>query len=331
MTQVNQPDMTFNILSANTVVQNSAQNILLMAQKTATGTGTGLLEDVQESQIDALGGAGGMAQDAYRAIKTINEITPIDVILATDPTGAAAIGNITFAGTATGPGSLEITIGSERNGKATVTGAKDDLAATVATAMETAFASLTECVCTIAVDGVTAEQVNATYNHDGEEGNNTVIKVTGEIPGITFTITDITGGTGEPSLTGIFNKRYHNIIWPGSWDLTELTTLLDSRWNVNNAVLDGRGFVTVATAKAQHISALEAENSNCLCYQCDSVEGTSEHTGSGIVETQLGRSAQVAALRALRLTDGANLTQFVSTTGGSRDVTGGFWVRSHRG
>jgi phage tail sheath gpL-like len=330
MTKIGEPNTTFNISGANTSVENAAQRILLVVQKLAAGTATvgTLIKSVQQSQMRGLFGTGSGAVDAILATRELNPVTPIDVIVVADGAGAAAAaGAILFAGAATEAGSYEVGVASKRTGVATIGVSVGDTDETVAAAVVAAFSTLTDCVAAVTIDGVEAAQVNITANDAQEEGNFIPIYIKGEVEGLTYTLTGMTGGVGVPTMTNVFvpiaGQRYEGIAHPGTFGTDELVTLLASRWNVNNAVLDGRGAVCLADTKANHVTALNLLNEKQLIYQCEGLETETDYDGPSIFETLFARSAQVLAVRALRLTDGENVSQFVNTAGGSDDGFGG--------
>jgi hypothetical protein len=329
MTTVSEPRVNFPIVGANTAVPNAAQRALVLGQMTSAGTATAgeLNVDVQDSNWDTLFGAGGMLPDWKDNFRLINKVTPVDVIALDDPTGTASAGAILWDGTATEAGSFEVCGGSERNGKATVTVAIGDTSDDVATATTAAFASLTSAVFTVTTDGVTTDQNNFTYNHDGAEGNYGTIYVTGTVAGITYGITGYTGGTGVPTLTNVFDvvgtQRYQTVVIPGSYGVTEVAAFLDDRWNVDNRILDGVCIVTLNDAYADHISALGLLNSLTMVRMCRKEESASWYKGGDVAESPFAQSAQIAAARALRLTPDVDVSDLVDSRGGSLDSFGG--------
>jgi hypothetical protein len=333
MTILSNPSVTVNKIGASVAAENAAQTILLVGQMTSAGTATAdiLYQDVSLTQIAAFAGAGSMMQDAYESLKQVNESTPIDCIFLDDPTGAPAVGTILWSGAATEAGSYEIGIGSSRNGVATVTVASGDGDDAVATAVTAAFAALTKCVCTVSTNA-TPEQNDITYNHDGTEGNFVPIYIKGVVGGLDYTLTGMASGTGVPTLTTtldvIGEKRYQQIVQPGTYGVANLTTLLDARWNVTNKILDGVGIVCVADTSSNHTTALNLLNSESITYQCEDLETGASYKGPSIFENLFARSAWFAGLKALRLTDGSNITNYVNASGGANDAIGGAKIAS---
>jgi len=329
MTQISQPDTTVNIIGANVAAQNAAQRALFHGQKLAGGSAVAgaLTRDVDDDQIAALTGEGSMLEDAITAFREINPLTPIDLVALDDPAGAASVGEFLITGPATENGTLEFGVGSSRNGVVSVAVVSGDSGDAIAAKVEAAYVLKPKCVCEVEVDGVTANQVNATYRHDGTEGDSTPLYVSGAVAGVGVTITAMTGGAGVPTLptlsTIIGNTRYQQIMQPGSYGVANLTTLLNPRWNVRNRVLDGVGIVTLADTKANHVTALDALNSQNIIYQCEGTEDEADYKGPSVFENLFARSALIGAIRALRLTDGANITQYVNAAGGPNDGTGG--------
>lgn len=329
MTESSNPNTTINILPANVPAPNAAQRCLVVAQKLSGGSATAqqLYTDVAYADIAGLAGAGSMGEDAVDAYRDVNEVTPIDMIFLDDPTGNPGVAEILWDGTATENGTLTITVASERNGQAAVSISKDDTSDDVATAVTAAFTSLTKCVAGVTTDGVTTDQNNITYRHDGTEGNFFAVRVEGSVAGITYTITGATGGSGVatvPDIAAIVgSQRYQKVIGPGTLGTDWMTDLLDARFNTTNRILDGVGIVTLADTKSNHVTALNLLNSQSLCYQCEGVESQSDYKGPSMMETLFARSAMVAAVSNLRLSDGENISGYVNAVNGPSDATGG--------
>lgn len=331
MTKISEPYINMPIVGAQTPVANAAQRILIAGQMTAAGSATegALNRSVTPDGVAALVGEGSMLEDAYTGLREINEVTPVDIIAMDDlGAGTTAIGSISAAGTATAAGEYEITIGSERNGKALVAIEDEDTAAEAATKIAAAFADLGKCVCAVAVDGTTVTKVNATYRHKGLEGNFVPISIKGTVPGLALTITAMTGGAGTPDLSTLFdvvsNQRYQQVVIPGSWGVTELSTFLDGRFNVANKIMDGVGYVTVADAVANDlIDDLEEMNSKCVVVFADKVEAQAELTGPSKVENLFARSAMFAAVDALRMTPEQDISEYITAGDSPLDLVGG--------
>lgn len=331
MTNISEPYTTANILGAPAPVPNAAQKILVPAQMTSAGTGTAneLIENITKAKAKALGGTGGMLYDVISDMLDINQNAAIDVVLVDDPAGDAAVGNILWDGLITEAGTLEVGCGHFKNGVAKIGLTEgltsDNVAALVTT--EFAKAALENCLATVTTDGVTTDQNNFTHNNVGTVGNNTPLWVKFDGDGLTWTITGFTGGTGVPTLTTFFDAigdaRYQRIPSPEAFGTDFLTDHLDPLFNVENAVKDGVGIFCASDTAANHVTALNALNSLNLDYLAESVEDKSWYKGTNGWVTGFNKACRIAAIDALRLTAGTNITAYVNASAGARDGVGG--------
>ena len=145
------------------------------------------------------------------------------------------------SGTATVAGSIIIYVDSF-NRKYSLTIASGDTATTIGAELAAAITADLDAVVTASnsTGTVTLTAVNA-----GTQGNTIGIKVVGTVTGITTTLTAFSGGATDPSLTGLFDVidgvRYTRIVYPHEWGVSTLTTETESRFNVDNKILDGVG------------------------------------------------------------------------------------------
>lgn len=336
MTTVNLPEVNAPVTGAQQAVGNAAQRALLLTQMTSAGTAVDGALNLNPSlaQIKVLGGNGGMGYDAADKFREINEITPLDVIFKDDPTGGATEKNLTFTGTATGVGgTLEIGVGSSRNGIVSVGVSAGDTAAEIATAVAAAYASVANLVATIAVDGTETTQVNATFNHDGLEGNAMPFYCKGYVPGITYAITVGTAGTGTVTTTDIFDAigdtRYDMIVAPASWGVAYLETLLDDRWNVANKIVDGCAVLTNADTYDNYATLGATLNSKGTApFIAGKLEARTWYHGMDIFENPLAISAMYAAIETLKRTDDEDVSSYVSSAVDQGDLIGGIHMAS---
>lgn len=160
-----------------------------------------------------LAGPGSMLADQLAFGRYHNPLGEIWAMAVEDPVGGtAAVGAITFSGTATSSGTLVRYIAGERYSIGIAAG---DTAAAVATAFVAAigrgytkFGLRMGAPVTAAVDGVTAGKVNLTARHTGLEGNGIRIEdgLDGdemEVPGLTVTLTPMTGGAGDIDMVSV--------------------------------------------------------------------------------------------------------------------------------
>lgn len=320
------PKTTYNILPDQVAVGLAPQRVLIVGQKTAAGTATSgqLVENIlNDNSENTLFGEDSLIAAMVRAYKEENKITAVDAIPLDDAGGATdATGTVVFSGTATEAGTLVVTVGSDKNHKYEIAVANGDTATVIGAALETAVNADTKAPADAA--NVTGT-VTMTAVNGGEEGNNIGLRVTGSVAGITHSVTAMSGGATNPTLTNILdvvgNRRYQSIIWPTSFSTTELESFLNSRFNVNNNVLDGVGFLSVTDTFANLLTASN-ENSQSISRHVNQLINETSYKGSAIFELDSVVISRFVALRALRQTEDSNLTGIVVTTA-SRDQFGG--------
>ena len=331
--QISQPDITFNIIPATTTISTSPQKVLFVGQKTSGGTATAgaLTSDIGNSgEEDTLFGATSMLAQMVRSARLINKVTQFDAIALSDAgAGVAATGTIVFSGTSTEAGTLTISIGSGYNYALELTIPNSTSATAAGDLLVTAVTALTNAPFTAA--NITGT-VTITNVHKGEFGNNVGYKVEGSVAGLSVALTLPTNGATNPTLTNIFDvidgERYQTIVWPETYTLSTLTTVLDARFNVTNDVLDGVGIQTLSNTYANLITAGNAQNSKSLVLLGNEELSATAHKGGALLEFSDVISSQFAAIRSLRLTAGANISQYTISTNGARDAVGGAAISS---
>lgn len=328
-----QPDVTLTILPATTTISNAAQKVLFVGQKTSSGTATSgaLTSNIGNSgEEDDLFGATSMLAQMVRSARLYNKVTRFDAIALTDNAGGtAATGTIVFSGTATEAGTLTISIGSGYNYALEITIPDTTTASAAGDLLAAAVSALTDAPFTAANASGT---VTITSVHKGTFGNNVGYKVEGAVAGLSVALTLPVNGATNPTLTSIFavidGERYQTIVWPEGYTLSTLTTELDARFNVSNDVLDGVGVVTISDTYANLITAGNAQNSKSLMIIGNKKLSATAHKGGALLEFSDVISSQFAAIRALRLTDNANISQYIIGTNGARDAFGGAAISS---
>jgi phage tail sheath gpL-like len=336
MTKVNLPEIDATVSSVPSALANASQRALLLAHMTSAGTATdeALNENPSLPELKALSGAGSMAYDAASVFRLYNEITPLDAILVDDPTvsAAATVKAITFTGTATGTGTLVARYGSERKGKATLSVAIGDTAEDIVDNFVTLYAAKSDVIGAVAEDGSVTTQLNFTYNHACTEGNGVPVAISGYVPGITYAVTVDTAGTGVYDATNVLDvineTRYNAIIAPASWGTAYLVAKLDARWNVSNKILDGLAYIVAVDTKANLVTAGDALNSLGIVYRGEKLEARTNYHGAEFMESPLAVAATAAAISTLRLTDGANIANVVSSATTAADKIGGMKIAS---
>ena len=321
------PDVTSTLIPAAVKAGLNSQKVLFIGQKTAAGTATdGVLNEniANDSVWDALFGIDSMLAAMLRAARKVNTATQFDAIALDDAAGTDATGTIVVTGPATEAGTLLVYTGSKKNHAYSISVASADTETEIGDAIAAAITADTKAPVDAvnAVGTVTLTAVNA-----GTYGNTLGIAVDGTVGGVGITITAMTGGATDPSLTAVFDAvgstRYQAVVWPYDTNLTVLTDFLDPRFNVDNDILDGVGFVSMTDTLANHLSALGAENSQSLSIEVDKLEvATNTYKGPSVLEIPVVKAAQFAAIRGLRLTEDANIGSFVITRS-ARDSFGG--------
>jgi len=325
MTQVRTPKVTTNVSGAITNVGNVPQRILVVSQLTTAGTAVaGDLNENIEENADTLAGITSLGAEIVRAVRRVNEESQVDAIFLDEAGGgAAATGIVDFTGsTATEAGTLTVIIGSAKQHALSVAIASGDTATAIGDTLVTAIAADT----TILVTSVnTTGSVALTATNKGEVSNEIALEVVGAVAGVTVALTAMASGATDPVFTGVFDviddERYQTILWTWASDVAPLTTLVDSRINSTNAVLDGLGFVGKMDTLSNHTTTIGLLNS-VIVYTAEKTESLTALTGPAAVELPAVISAYTGALRALKLTENASIADINAGTSGS-DGTGG--------
>lgn len=324
---ISQPDVTINVIPAALEVGNKPHRVLAIGQMlTGSASAGALVEDIQnDNSEDTLFGANSQLAAIIRAFKKVNKVTRIDAIPLADASGTPAAGTVAFANNATAAGTIKITVGSKNLHTYELAITSGMTPTQIGDALETAVNADGDCPVTASNSTGT---VTLTCDHDGTLGNE--IGLAYEIDGVTattVTLTAFASGATDPSLTTVFdpidNTRYHTIIWPGNFAAATLATELDSRFNVTNDILDGVGIFTKVDTYSNLRTAANALNSASLAPLGLKKLSDAAHKGAALLELPWVVSAYMAAIRALRLTEDANIAQYTISTNGARDSFGG--------
>ena len=324
------PNVTANINSALTA-QNAGERSILLTGCMISGTASSgqLIEGiVSKAEFNAYFGAKSQIAKAGRALidaLSISKIKPkISAIgLADNASGVAATGTIAFSGTASAAGTLIVYIDSIRNGKYELNVASGDTATSIGAAL---VALITANTYSPVAAVNTSGSVALTAANDGTQGNTIGIKIEGTVAGITTTLTAMASGATNPVLTSLFDpvadKRFTSIVYPAEWGTSTLTDFTESRFNVDNKIVDGVGIVCKNDTYANTNTAGDALNQKTLAYLGGNLISSSTHKGGAIFESPLVRAAYGAAYRELRLTVGANVS---SITTNNQSIGGNFF------
>lgn len=214
--------------------------LLVLGQRAAAGEKDALSLDRVTSgdQADRYYGRGSMLAEMLRAVLEIDPyMEVIGLPLDDAASGAQAKGSISVSGAASQAGTLALYIAGYRVRVGVTTG---DTAETIAQALVDAIADNDRLPVTAAINGTTASQVDITCTWAGETGNDIhlVFGAKGEdgVPGVTFTVTQPTGGTGNPDLgdaIAVLGDEWYNYIacpWTDTANLDLLTPELERRF-----------------------------------------------------------------------------------------------------
>ena len=331
------PKLSFNILPADSEVGLSAQKLLFIGQKLAGGTATAntLIQDIpNDNSWDTLFGAKSVLANMIRKARQLctdcGYQVQIDAIALEDADDAvASSATITFSGTATATGELNIVVGSKYYHNYILSVASGKTATELATAFKALVDADTKAPFSATVSGAV---VTLTFANAGSIGNDTAIYYTGNVAGISVALTPFASGATNPTvddtlLALISNIRYQGIVSPIEYGITNIKTMLDARFNVNNKILDGVLFVDKTDTLANHKTALNALNSPNIHYQCDKLIANDDYKGSSIAEFSFAKAVYNATMRALRNSEGSQLSTIVIGQYPS-DLMGGLHLNS---
>ncbi|MCK5591362.1 MAG: hypothetical protein KAI72_05350 [Candidatus Pacebacteria bacterium] len=354
MTIISQPKVTVNKLPATLPVGVEAQKILVVGQITAAATVTPdtLYEGVAKADLSNFG-EGSMIKNMLKAmfdtledsgslvLPRIDAIPISDAGAAVDATSTIVLSEVGGAtGLADEAGTITITIGSEYNYTASVDIAVGDaLPADIGAAIVTAVNALTDIPVLASFDTAT---VTFTALNGGTVGNGVGIKIGGltlsgadyVLGNVKFVLTGFESGATDPTLTStldvIGTNRYQTVIHPSEYGTTfSVDDKLDSRFNVDNDILDGVVIITKTGSYSDLNSALALLNSQSLVVLCNKPVAEATYDGQALLELDYVISARFAALRALRRTEDANITRVTPASArGSLDASGGIHISS---
>lgn len=312
-----EPRQTWQIIPAQQLSGVLEQKVLMIGQMLSGGTATAgdlIIDLPNDGSEDTLFGRRSHLAGMVRQFKELNERTQLDIIPLDDSgTAVDATADIAFSGTATEDGSYTVSVGSDSDHIYTVTVTSGDAAADVATAIDTAFAADLDSPFQAAAATGT---VTFTAENGGTVANDWSIKITGTVAGLSYTLTGWASGANDPTLTGVLDPigdtRYQTIVWPSAYALTEVETLLDARFNASYQILDGIA-VQVKKGTLASLKSYANQNSQSVLVMGNKTVAESDRDGTAVMEMPDVIASQFAAFKALKLTDEAPLTRYLST------------------
>jgi phage tail sheath gpL-like len=320
------PKTTLTLSAAGQVPDVKARMPLILAQGISGGSFTnGALVTNIGNDVNAgnnLCGAGSMGALMINEFKRINTYIQLDAIIVSDNgSGVAATGSIAMTASSPVSGSFTLNIGSKRLNTYTILTTASSTATTIGDSIEAAVNADANSPVSASNSSGT---VTFTAKSKGTCGNNMNIHISALPSGVGATITAFSSGATDPSLSGVLDKidtsRY-DIIAPVSF-LSTIKTHLEDKFNVDNKLLDGVGFVAKTDTYSNSQTALAPATlaSKVIAYFCNKLVNDANHKGGALEELDYVISSHLAALRALRLIPDSLIGSFM-TSGTTRGGT----------
>lgn len=331
---VQYPKTAYEIVRSRGFINITEHQVLFIGQKTDEGTAVdGALETEIQHETDINNRFGKTSQIAQmlRAARKINTITKFDAIaLDDDVSGVSATADLVFSGTATEDGELTVEVVSGANNSYTLEIVAGDNAAAIAGDLRDLMILDEDAPFTVVFD--TIDTLTFTAENEGTIANKYLLRSVNETPGLDVIVVPWSGGSNDPDITTVFDvvgdERYQTIVFPGSYDDEILTNFLNPRFNSTKGILDGVGIITRQDTFSNLITFAEAINSQSVVLIGNKSITALGYIGSHLREMNDVISAQFAAVRSLRLTEGADLKNIVVTPRGDLDLVGGIALAS---
>ena len=306
------PSTTLNIVGAVTTATNAEQRILIIGEigDGATATVDDVIKDIGTSDLDQFG-KDSMLYLAINRFKSINATNTLDVLPISNGTAKATL-DITVTNTATKDSKVVIAIGTD---KIEIVVKKNDTNEVIATKIETAYAGNKLFTATRATNVVTLE----TKSSSGEWNNlkpiiqdvynsGSDIKVTAFKDGVSTSLSDT-------YLDGKLDERYQTVIFPYSVGTKFAYSYLDKNFNKLNEINDGVAFTTTQDTLSNIKTIGDNLNSKSLVLFGNITDKMAYNV------LPLVATAEIAGIRALRLTNKSNISNYVLE--GSLETKGG--------
>jgi phage tail sheath gpL-like len=268
----------FDNSKASTGLAVQTSRTLLIAQRTAAGAVAACVPTKIYSG-DQGAAAFGLSSQLARMIKTFVKGNPYNEVWAAalDDNGAGvqASGSITFAGSPTQAGTLNLYIDSDLVQVAISSAMTAAQVATATVAAIAALASLNGLPVTAAVDGTIPAKVNLTAVHKGVHGNYIDLRFNyyqGDVTpaGLTYTVVPMAGGTANPTIASAFSaigdSWYTSFVMPyiDTANLTAMDAELTRRWG-GMTQIDGMCFVAASGTMSAIDTLASSLNSPFIC------------------------------------------------------------------
>lgn len=319
------PRVNLTIVNAQQKIVTGERRPLLFAQGVSTGSYTSgeLITNLSndDDELKALLGSNSQAYIMATAFRELNEISRLDAIIVDDNgSGVDAEGIITITGAPTEDGSITVSAGSLINNSYTV--------ATTTTSTPTTIGDdLAALINNNALSPVTAANVagvvTLTTVNAGTEGNRIPLQVVSSIAGLNLALTAFSGGAVDPVVTGVLDKlddERYDLFTPIAF-LSAIKSHLNPKFNTDNQVVDGIGFVSITDTFSNHLTALASESSQNIVYIANKILAEDTIKGSVLQELDSVVTSHMTALRAKRFVANANISTFMqsgNTRGGAK-------------
>lgn len=328
------PKINVQLLPAAVVDAFEDRRDLIIGQVGLTGESISentLYRNVHTKTVDEIRYlAGDNSELSYRIFMWIQgngRYSPLDVIMApyeADEDGSS--GTIIVSGTADASGFVTVSVVDEKRFTVRVPVPANSSSSTIAGLIESALDNLSYPVFNASVS---TDTVTLTANDIGDVGDKYGIKVVNDVPGISFAITQFSGGgSTSGDIEDVFdlvpNTRYTGVSWPEYYDIDIAESEFDDRFNVDNGIMDGVVFLGISDTFANNLDDVSGYNSPSLVW-CgnDFLSVDIDQRGPAVLQPADWVLAYFMGVRSRRLTPGAPVADFVIATGGPLDAIGG--------
>lgn len=326
------PSITQSIITPAQIAQNSARKVLCLGVQLSGSTAIAgvIQENVQMNAENDLFGAKSSLALMIREFRAINKLTIIDAIGFSDPTGTPAAATFTLTGTATAAGAITVYAGSGRN-KAVIPVLIGALAADVATSVAAAINAIAANQPFNATDAagvVTLTQVENTFSM--KNAPMVIMDLPAGLVGVAGGFAGTAAAVDRTNALELLGDRRYTTVLTTFNDIDDEKSWLDTRFNSTNQVLDGvlihtEGFATSALVEAAAL-AINSQSVNLIADRYLGSIGPATYVGSTNAQPSFVISAQMAAVRSLRLTSDAPISDILSVRGAARDAFGGMHI-----
>lgn len=290
------------------------------------------------AELDAIFGANSEIRNRIDKYLTANKRkSRLDVqVLEEDEYAEASAGAIAFSGTsASADGTLEVAMVDENDFSAVIDVLSGETPEQIAVKVKNAFATSVFPKLPVVVDN-SSGTVSITARDKGTVGNFYGIKVSGSVAGITYALTAMTGGANNPTYTAALfpTARYWGVGIPQIFkaSVSVFKTILNARFNEDNAIKDGRGFIGVDDTLGNLTTLIEGENSGMIVHMGNRLVPSpnpnvnTAQTGASILTPADWRVAEFMGIRSIRMELNAPISDFVVAN--NRDSFGGMALAS---